>query len=335
MFDILNAKASFFKDNEKWLAEANRVWKIYKEQPARKNCKLCGNALKHEKLFSSNGVDFLLCDTCGHLNGECQDTDDFSRAVYSGESLGEFYKESSLEQYISRMESIYIPKALFLSDSLKAAGADYGKKTFLDVGAGCGYMVGALRRLGLSATGIEVSQGEVKYGNRMLDGQYLKLYPQGETAGLVRDTQAQVICFIGVLEHLYELSLMLESIQNNKNIQFMFFSVPMFSLANVFGIVFPDVFNRQLITMHTHLFSRRSLEWMYKNYGFKPEAEWNFGTDITDLYRSVMVRLSKENGVNDKLAGIVSMFFKDNVDSMQLIVDKSDFCSEVHVFGKN
>jgi hypothetical protein len=206
--------------------------------------------------------------------------------------------------------------------------------TFLDIGAGCGYMVGALRRLGLSATGIEMSQGEVEFGNRMLGGRYLELCSQDETARAVRNTKAQVVCFIEVLEHLSQLSLMLESIRDNKNIQFMFFSVPMFSLANVFGIMFPDVFYRQIGPGHTHLFSRQSLEWMYKNYGFKPEAEWNFGQDIMDLYRSIMVRLGKENTENDKLAEIVERFFKDNADSMQLIVDKSVFCSEIHVLVK-
>jgi len=245
-----------------------------------------------------------------------------------------FYNEASLLQYNARLEAVYIPKALFLIDSLRSLGVNFENYSVLDVGAGCGYMVGALQRLGLSVAGIEVSKEEVDHGNYMLGGQFLKLYPQNKTVEAVRDTPAQIVCFMGVLEHLKELSLMLENVRNNKNIQYMFFSVPMFSLSNIFGIVFPDVFDRQISVAHTHLFSRRSLDWMYTTYGFEPLTEWNFGTDIMDLYRSVMVRLERENQKNKKLAHIVSDFFKKNADSMQLNVDKSEFCSEIHVLVK-
>jgi SAM-dependent methyltransferase len=169
MFDILNIKSSFFDENEMWLHESKRVFAIYKQQPQRKHCKLCGSNLPGEKLFTSLDVDFYLCDNCGHLNGGHQETKEFIDAAYSGVGLGKFYQEPSLTQYISRMEAVYIPKALFLTDSLQTLNVDYKKMKFLDVGCGSGYMVGALRRLGLNATGIDVSEYQVSYGNKMLD----------------------------------------------------------------------------------------------------------------------------------------------------------------------
>jgi hypothetical protein len=69
---------------------------------------------------------------------------------------------------------------------------------------------------------------------------------------------------------------------------------------------------------------------MYNKYNFVPEAEWNFGTDIMDLYRSIMVRIKKEES-NTKLVKIVSDCFKDNADGMQVLLDRYRFCSEVHV----
>jgi len=84
IFDILNAKSDFFGENEKYLTETKNVWEIYKKQPQRTQCKLCGNKIGSETLFSQHGVDFLLCERCNHINGAYQDTSDFSESVYSG-----------------------------------------------------------------------------------------------------------------------------------------------------------------------------------------------------------------------------------------------------------
>jgi 2-polyprenyl-3-methyl-5-hydroxy-6-metoxy-1,4-benzoquinol methylase len=329
MFDILNVKSPFFNENEKLLNTARKTWAIYKQQPKRTQCKLCGSTLPHEKIFTDLGVDFFLCENCGHLNGAHQDTVEYAEAVYSGEGLGEFYIEPSITQYIARLESIYIPKALFLSDCLRSLNVD--TKNFLDVGCGCGYMVGAMQRLGYSVRGIDMSDQEVAYGNRMLGGNYLQTIQQNELADIVGNATEQVLSIINVLEHVSDLSTVLEAIQSNKNVQYMFFAVPFFSLSNIFGLVFPDVFNRQLATTHTHLFSFKSIEWMNKKYGFESVARWNFGADIMDLYRSIMVKL---NPTDKKLSSLVSDFFKSEADSMQLLVDKSNFCSEAHMLVK-
>lgn len=331
MFDILNVKSSFFNENEKWLNTARKIWAVYKQQPQRTQCKLCGSALPRERTFTDLGVDFFLCENCGHLNGGHEDTLEFAEVVYSSEGLGGFYVEPSETRYIARLESVYIPKALFLVDSLRSLNVDTKNTNFLDVGCGCGYLVGALQRLGYSARGIDMSDQEVAYGNRMLRSDYLQTIQQNELADIVGNATEQVLSFIGVLEHISDLSALLEAVQNNKNVRYMYFSVPLFSLSNVFGLVFPDVFNRQFATTHTHLFSFKSIEWMNKNYGFESVARWNFGTDIMDLYRSIMVKL---NPTDKKLSGLVSDFFKREADGMQLLVDKSNFCSEAHILVK-
>jgi hypothetical protein len=329
IFDILNVKRGYFEENESFLKEAKRAWGIYKKQPKRTHCKMCGAALPKEKIFSSLEVDFFLCDTCGHVSGGHEETDAYAEEMYSGESLQLFYKEASQNSYNARMESVYIPKALFLQDSLRSLGADYENMSVLDVGAGCGYMIGALKRLGIQAAGIEVSSTETAFGNRMLGEDCITLCGQDDSEVIIRETQAQVASFMGVLEHVQNLDGILKSVSGNERIKYMYFVVPCFSLANIISMVFPDVFNRHLALNHTHLFSNESLDFMYKKYGMTLKAEWRFGTDIMDLYRCIMVRLGGL-GEGKKIQSIASDFFKSNADSMQMIVDKYGFASEIH-----
>ncbi|GAP72148.1 hypothetical protein SAMD00024442_25_37 [Candidatus Symbiothrix dinenymphae] len=348
MFDVLSIKSDFFNENEVHLNEMRRIAAIYKQQPARTQCKICGTKLPTQKYFTSHTIDYFLCCCCGHLNGHHEDTKRFADEIYLDQYGKNYIAKADTTQhnttqhnttqhntthYTTRLDSVYMPKAKFLKDSLQTLGIDYSKFEFLDVGAGSGYMVGALQRLGLSASGIEVSEQQVEYGNRMLEGDYLSVREQDDIANTVLTTTAQVLCFIGVLEHISDLTTMLENIRKNKNIEYVFFSVPMVSLSCIIESIFPDVFNRQLGGTHTHLFTKQSLEWMYANYGFIPQAKWHFGTDIMDIYRSIVVML-KKNNPNMDIIQDVSDIFKRNADGMQLLLDCSEYASEIHVLVK-
>jgi SAM-dependent methyltransferase len=333
LFDILNIKADFFFENQTHLNENNRIANIYKQQPLREDCKLCGTKLPEQKDFTSHSINYFLCDICGHLNGAYQDTKEFVDIIYSGSNYGINYNESTKEQYLERLDAVYSPKARFFKDSLKTIEEDYKGYKILDVGCGSGYMVGALRRLGFDAKGVEVSETQVQYGNNMLEGNYLQALSQDDIISSVSNTNAQILCFIGVFEHLCDLSGMLREIKVNTHIKYVFFSVPMYSLSCIFESIFPEVFNRQLGGGHTHLFSRKSLEWMYKKYDLIQLAKWDFGTDLMDLYRSIIVMLKKQTA-SEKVIKQVGAIFKENIDSMELVLDRSAFSSETHVLIK-
>ena len=69
---------------------------------------------------------------------------------------------------------------------------------------------------------------------------------------------------------------------------------------------------------------------MLKKYRLKIIGEWWFGSDILDLYRSLLVSGNKTNNYN--------YFLKKNIlksiDSLQQILDKSHQCNEVHIIAK-
>jgi ABC-type transport system substrate-binding protein len=92
---------------------------------------------------------------------------------------------------------------------------------------------------------------------------------------------------------------------------------------------FPNVFPRHLAAGHTHLFTRKSLDYILKKYNFKIIGEWWFGADISDLLRSISLSSKKNNET------LYKKYFQDYIldlaDELQTTLDKNKLCSEVHL----
>ena len=101
-------------------------------------------------------------------------------------------------------------------------------------------------------------------------------------------------------------------------------------LCVFFEMVFPTVFNRQLSGGHTHLYTESSLNWLCQHFGLRRDAEWWFGTDMVDLYRSVLTRLTQEPNTS-ALAETWTVAFGDVIDELQLVLDRRRLSSEVHL----
>jgi len=325
----------FIGDNSDWLENRKGLDALYQKQQRRTACKVCVNDLPITVLFRNNGTNYYLCERCGHLNGEFADLKAYSEEMYTTGIFGGDYREPTEEQFYRRMDGIYVPKARFLKNSLETLGVQVATLHYLDVGAGAGYMVGALHRTGLKAKGVDVDNFQVTYGNKMLNGFFLETRTISEITQIVRNTDAEVLTFIKVFEHIYNLREIFDAIKGNERIKYIFFCVPMMSLTCAIEVCFPEVFARQLGAggVHNHLFSEESLAYIYEQYNFIPLAEWRFGQDIADIFRSISVMLSKNN-THEKFINIIKDFFYENTDSMQLIVDKAGLASEIHVLAQ-
>ena len=203
----------------------------------------------------------------------------------------------------------------------------------LDVGAGSGYFVGALAKCGIPSRGIEISKEQVSYGNLMLGKALLKAVKNEDILQEIASCNESIVSFIGVLEHLVDFHEPLKCIAQNPNIHYIFFSVPLFCFTCLLEAINPQIFNRHLGGGHTHLFSKQSLDYMYRKYNMAPVAVWDFGSDIMDLRRHMLINLSNQN-TNVKILNIIESFFANNSDSLQTIIDKSSFASETHVLVK-
>ncbi len=327
-FGGLNSlKTNFFENNDGMLDMADGMADVLLMQPKRTKCKICGASLG-APLYNSHRIGYIECTECGHLNSECEDTDDFASKVYVEDDYSKNYSAADKESFIRRRDMIYIPKAEYLRDCLKHEGLDKEEIDILDIGAGCGYFVSAARQLGMKATGIDVSDSEVSFGNTMMEDTCLTHIGLTDSIGYIAKTASNVLSAIGVLEHLVHLDENIEAIKENKNIRFVFASVPMFSFSSCFEAAFANCYNRHTGGTHTHLFTNESVEKLAQHMGFEIAYEWRFGSDINDLYRFLMVSMQKNN--NTEFSRYFSDKFIPLMDDLQTILDKSEFSSELH-----
>lgn len=330
---LLALKQSFFSENDYLLARGRHLNELYAQQPLRRNCKNCNTSLG-EADFSKLGVSYALCPCCGHLNGLHEDSASFCKAVYTddgGAGYARTYSAVDRESYLQRVRDIYRPKAAFLREAIEGLGEDAMALSYVDLGAGSGYFVTALRDIGISnAFGFEVSATQVELANHMAKEPILRQHALDETAVLARTSNADVVSLIGVLEHVRQPRDILGALRANPRLRYLFISVPTFSPCVFFEMVFPTVMNRQLSGAHTHLYTESSLKWMAEEFGMKQVAAWWFGTDVVDLFRSVAVRLNQEPATNSMGTHWATMF-APLIDELQLAIDKRHLSSEVHL----
>jgi len=331
--DVLGFKKDFFDSNDKLRADLLRINQLYAAQPRRSRCKLCDKTLPDKVKFEKHGVGYLFCARCGHLNGAHEDTPEFCAAIYSdddGRGYAKTYHSGDRDAYFKRVEQIYVPKAKFLIDALREDGADPEKARYADLGAGSGYFVAALKASGLQhVTGYEVSAAQVDLAAHMLAGRFVEQHELDALEGLVQGLQSDVVSMIGVLEHVRHPRNILMKLKANLNVKYLYISVPLFSISPFLEMAFPEVMPRHLVAAHTHLFTDSSLGWMAEEYGMTRIAEWWFGADIMDLFRSVAVTLDKSPTARE-MNGLWHDTFAPLLDELQLVIDKRKQSSEVH-----
>jgi hypothetical protein len=330
---LLHHKRSFFEENESLLEEGHRIARIYVEQPRRSECKCCRAAIG-PAAFTKHSIDYHICDNCGHLNGSHEDTDEFCATLYTGDKGRKYaknYASSDKEAYHRRVKDIYEPKAEFLKDALNELGVEPQKLSYTDLGAGSGYFVAAMRNLGWqNSVGYEVSKAQVELAQAMIERNAVRQHDLQEIETLAGEIECDVVSMIGVLEHLQKPRDVLRALRENRHVNYLYISVPLFSPCVIFEMIFPTVFQRQLSAGHTHLYTETSLQWVCKEFQMKSVAEWWFGTDMVDLFRSVSVQLERQEAT-DQLKHYWADMFGGVIDDLQYALDRKKLSSEVHL----
>lgn len=332
--DLLKHKFAMFDDNSRLMDRNEEIARVYLSQPLRLGCKNCKTTLDSAPRFASHGIDYLLCPHCGHLNGAHEETEAFCDFLYTrdgGSSYAKAYTSQSRDEYSARTRDIYLPKAAFLADALAHQGVDFRACSVADIGAGSGYFVAALLNHGFSrVSGHEVSADQVVLGNYMIEGSPLQRFSAPATKQTLEGLHANVVSLIGVLEHLLSPREALEAISGNRNIEYLYLSLPLFSPSVAIEAAYPGVFNRHLGGAHTHLYTDKSIRHFSAEFGFESVAEWRFGLDMTDLFRSLFVTLS-QNAATAALGDFVAGTLGRNVDVLQQQLDAAGCSSEVHM----
>ncbi len=332
---LSDIKKLYFINNDKMMEKSRKLLDFYIAQPKRTSCKICNMPLNPEPSFVKLKVAYHICANCSHMNGAHEDTDDFCNFAYTDDGgNASDYRVNDLKAYDKRMEIIYLPKADFLLEALGTCVAAPTKLSYFDLGAGSGYMVKALtERTVQHVIGYEVSHSQVALGNAMMESDKLRVFNFEDVYKIAETEHADVLTLIGVLEHLQRPLDLFAAIRKNPSIQYVMISVPLVSPTVFFETVFPQVMQRHLTDEHTHLFTHKSLAYLYESYGFEPIAEWWFGLDIEDLFRDVTVMLQKQGTANDAMEVWASQFTQA-IEAMQLAIDERHLSSEVHVVLK-
>jgi 2-polyprenyl-3-methyl-5-hydroxy-6-metoxy-1,4-benzoquinol methylase len=330
---LIELKKDLFEQNDLRLERRKQLAQLYASQPGRKKCKNCSEKLDSVS-FQKMGVQYRFCVRCGHLNGLNEDTEAFCAAIYTkdeGESYAQTYFSENKAAFDKRVKQVYLPKAQFLKDALQEMNEDPLRMDFADIGAGSGYFVAALLASGCrNVMGYEVSKSQVAFGNSFLKRTLLKQHGLSDVVGICAGLEAQVVSLIGVLEHLQEPRELLTELVKNSNVQYLFFSLPLFSLCVFFEMVFPEVVPRHLVAGHTHLYTKSSIDFFCAEFGLEKVAEWWFGADMFDLYRNITVMLSRFPE-NKGMVGRWDRLFRPQIDGLQLEIDKQYGSSEVHM----
>ncbi|MBF0629262.1 MAG: methyltransferase domain-containing protein [Magnetococcales bacterium] len=320
-------KKDFFTNNANLLQTARRQNALYAAQPRRTRCKLCEAELPGVVDFTSHGVDYLFCSACGHLNGGHEETATFIDALYIAEE-GEAYATHYIDaQYERRIRDIYLPKVDYLRASLPEPAT-----RLLDIGCGSGHFVCAARMRGLEAQGIDVNKRMIDFGNHQI-ANLLGTTPLAHTREeeffeLVAQSDAQILSAIGVIEHLREPQRFFAAFRASR-IEYLFYSIPMFSFSVMLEHLFQNVFPRQLSGGHTHMFTETSFQTLNERLAVHSLAEWRFGVDIMDLYRSCMTTLG-ENGTSEQMTTRLREGLAPCIDALQAQLDQHHFCSILH-----
>lgn len=334
--DVLGIKQDFFTKNEELKKNLDAIDEVYRQQPPRTACKTCFSDVATATFFTRNHIRYYTCSTCGHLNGEFEDSAEFCNYLYGDneEGYGKTYSSSDKADYEQRTQNIYVPKAEFLLASLREQGEAVDNLKFIDIGAGTGYFVHAMGKNGIQhITGHEVSKSQVLLGQQVVGEDRLKLLQLGDTENFIRSVHCDVVSAIGVIEHLQDPHSILKAVSENAAIKYLYFSVPLHSFTDFMQLVFPDVMERNLAAGHTHLYTQSSLAWLANHYGFSIVSEWWFGGDMLDFYRSTLVRFQSE-GLTQPLLDEWSAYILPLLNDLQLTIDRSKKSSEVHMLFK-
>lgn len=331
---LLKHKTAMYTANDQLTQRNNDIAAVYLRQPPRTQCKNCAMPLAATATFVSHGIGYVECPTCGHLNGAHEETAAFCHFLYTGDdgkAYAQAYTAQDAAQFQTRVQDIYLPKAAFLAEALAGEGIDFRTCSVADMGAGSGYFVAALQQQGFPlATGYEVSADQVALGNRMLAGHPLHQFAADATEQTLAELQARVVSLIGVLEHVQSPRAALAAIAANRQVEYLYLSLPLYSASVAIEAAFPAIFNRHLGGAHTHLYSERSIRHFSAEFGFEPVAEWWFGLDLTDLFRSLYVTLA-QSAETAALGERIAASFGGHVDALQQTLDAANGSSEVHV----
>ena len=273
--------------------------------------------------FISHKVSYSFCRRCEHLNGKNLLNSHFNKKIYTSNN-GKNYSSNYTKLFLERLKKIYIPKVKFMKDTIKE------KISVLDVGCGAGHFVKACEINKIEAIGIDPNKDLVIKGNKNLKKNKVYCLNFKDIINAITSTKSKVVSCIFVLEHLENPNIIFEAFKKSKA-KYFYMAVPLASFSIFIENAFSNVYPRQLGGTHTNLYSKKSIYFICEKFKFKILGEWWFGSDFSDLYRSIILSSKSTSKFYEKK---LNDYFQKHIDKLQNILDQSNMSSEVHLILK-
>ena len=286
------------------------------------HCPSCGSDAAAADAITVFGQAYARCGVCGHGFVRHQPTATTLDAVFSDSDkhAAVYVDRAGLE---IRLTQIIAPKAEWtLANYNRLYGA--APASALDVGAGGGHFVEAMRRRGIDAAGYERSHSSRRFAKNAFDltlreGNFLTDIPE----------RRALVTFWGLLEYVPEPRRFLDQARRclTPDDGLLVIEVPR---LDCFGTTvqreMPDTVARHMDpTSHMNAFTDASLATALVETGFKPVAAWYFGMDIYEFLVQVALRLD-EPRVLAELADLIPV--------LQTSLDQGRQCDDLVIAAR-
>lgn len=277
-------------------------------------CPVCGaSAVNSEFRVSIYGGRYHQCSDCGHCFIVARLSESALKAFYAEDPhySSTYVDKQSLE---TRVRQVAAPKAKWVIEQFKMV---YGRNptSILDIGAGGGHFVQALRQLGFDAKGIEVSELNREFcrTNFGFELDAVDFFQEWKAF-----SNFDVITFWGLIEHIPNpvgiLTAAYKALCDRQTL--VVACVPHWdSFSTAVQTVPESGIVRHLDPLgHLHVFTDGSLATAFEIAGFAPVAAWYFGMDIYELFMQLTMHVDEVARVAGKLISIL----QNAIDSRQL-----------------
>ena len=253
---------------------------------------------------------------------------------YTLQDFADVYRPLDPGAYRDRTERVYLPKLAWLLRAAEATGlGNLLDCSWVDIGCGAGYFIDALRRSGASrVVGVEAESALVQQANSALGATIVKHF-DGTLAEAVRQHQAEVYVAWFVIEHCLELGDLFDALREcPPGTAYLRFQCLTYGVAALLEGALEKHYARNLDSvLHLHLFTDASIARAMKEADYEIKAEWIFGQDADDLYRSIVIPLGGTQfaeAMADEKARLLGC-----LSDIQAVIDRARLSDARHILA--
>lgn len=333
--DVAAESAAWLQQDEAILVRQRRLAAHLKQAATRPACLLCRARLESGETFSHRDVSYVFCARCGHVQSATIPPDGYPHRFEREASFASVYPSLDPQARRSRRERIYAPKLDWALSRLADAGVPgerARRSSWLELGAGAGYFIEALREAGVErAAGIEGDAGLLQQSAAALGEGVVRRF-DGSLAGAVGRFPAEIYAAFFVLEHCDDAGAFWAAMAERPPGTVFLFAVPVFGFATLLEAAFDGFAARNLDSaLHTQLYTDESLRWALQHASYEPVAEWVFGQDAIDLRRLMLRRLAP--ALPGKALERIATRLAALQDPLQSAIDRAHLADARHILA--